>query len=384
MNCKIDAVMIDTSAYHKNQCDFEGITNSIIPMLLHLMKANNIKLLTHPVLEEEIRKHIGESELVTRVGHLQMALRKYNRQLQLVDISVEELSEKLSKLDMAKRLSDSFDSLYQGATAVPYVEAKEIFSDYFNARPPFSQTGNKKAEFPDAFILKGLTKYCFENPDSTILVISDDPDWMHTLEKNEHIVLKDNLSAAMVFLWEQLDDKSDLYQILISKTRAEICSRIETAALGEAFDIDEIDTAEEVNVDSVTVADIEEEVVPLEIKPDSALLQIAVTLSANGYSEFLDENRSAWDKEDRCYYFCAYTHLDFINALANVECEIRINFSGDGSFSSIELETIKLLNRWDISLSLENAETTEKDITDYGEDEYRAEQAEALEEYYRH
>ena len=125
MNCKIDAVMIDTSVYHKNQCDFEGITNSIIPMLLHLMKANNIKLLTHPVLEEEIRKHIEESELVTRVGHLQMALRKYNRQLQLVDISVEELSEKLSKLDMAKRLSDSFDSLYQGATAVPYVEAKD-------------------------------------------------------------------------------------------------------------------------------------------------------------------------------------------------------------------------------------------------------------------
>lgn len=67
-----------------------------------------------------------------------------------------------------------------------------------------------------------------------------------------------------------------------------------------------------------------------------------------------------------------------------MECEIRINFSGDGSFSSIELETIKLLNRWDISLSLEDAETTEKDITDYGEDEYRAEQAEALEEYYRH
>lgn len=384
MNCKIDAVMIDTSAYHKNQCDFEGITNSIIPMLLHLMKANNIKLLTHPVLKEEIKRHIGESELVTRIGHLQTALKKYNRQLQMVDISAEELSEKLSRLDVAKRLNDSFDTLYQGAVDVPYVDAKEIFSDYFNARPPFSQTGNKKAEFPDAFILKGLTKYCFDNPNSTILVISDDADWIHTLEKNEHIVLKDSLSEAMVFLWEQLDDKSDLYQTLISKTRAEICSRIETAALSEAFDIDEIDTAEEVNVDSVTVADIEEEVVPLEIRSDSVLLQITVTLSANGYSEFLDENRSAWDKEDRRYYFCAYTHLDFINALANVECEIRINFSGDGSFSTIELETVKLLNKWDISLSLEEAEIVENDITDYGEDDYLAEQAEALEEYYRH
>ena len=62
MNYKIDAVMIDTSIYHKNRCDFEGITRSIIPMLLQLLEANNITLLTHPVLESEIRKHIGESE----------------------------------------------------------------------------------------------------------------------------------------------------------------------------------------------------------------------------------------------------------------------------------------------------------------------------------
>ena len=63
MDRKIDAVMIDTSAYHKKQCDFEGITNSIIPMLLQLLEANDITLLTHPVLEKEIKKHIGESEL---------------------------------------------------------------------------------------------------------------------------------------------------------------------------------------------------------------------------------------------------------------------------------------------------------------------------------
>lgn len=75
MNRKIDAVMIDTSAYQKNQCDFEGITNSIIPMLLQLLEANSITLLTHSVLEGEIKKHIGESELVTRIGHLQTSLK---------------------------------------------------------------------------------------------------------------------------------------------------------------------------------------------------------------------------------------------------------------------------------------------------------------------
>ena len=29
MNDRIDAVLVNTSVYHKKQCDFEGITNSI-------------------------------------------------------------------------------------------------------------------------------------------------------------------------------------------------------------------------------------------------------------------------------------------------------------------------------------------------------------------
>ena len=39
MNDRIDAVLVDTSVYHKRQCDCEGITNSIIPMLLQLLRA---------------------------------------------------------------------------------------------------------------------------------------------------------------------------------------------------------------------------------------------------------------------------------------------------------------------------------------------------------
>ena len=98
-------------------------------------------------------------------------------------------------------------------------------------------------------------------PNSSILVISDDPDWVRTLEHQEQIVLRDSLAAAMVLLWEQLDDKTDLCQMLISKTNAEIRSEIEVAALAEAFCIEEIDTAEEVDVDSISVVDIDEEVV---------------------------------------------------------------------------------------------------------------------------
>lgn len=383
MDYKIDAVMIDTSIYHKNQCDFGGITKSIIPMMLQLLEANNITLLTHPVLESEIKKHIGESELVSRIGNLQTSLRKYNKQLQMIDVSTEDLIRRLDEINIEKSLIDKFDFFYKRAISVPYVSAQEVFEDYFNANPPFSTTGNKKSEFPDAFILKGIIEYCKNNANSTVLIISDDSDWKHTLEENKQIVQVDSLEAAMLLLWEQLDDKSDLYQMLISQTKSDIYTKISDAALNEAFCIDDMNTAEEVDIEKVSVVDINDMMVPLEVTQNSVLLQITATLSADGCSEFFDENRSAWDSEDRCYYFCAYTRLTFQNALAEVDCEIEINFSDDGSLSQVELSSVKLINKWDIPLNLDEAETTEKDVTDYGEDEYRAEQAEAMENFYK-
>ena len=383
MDYKIDAVMIDTSIYHKNQCDFGGITKSIIPMLLQLLEANNITLLTHPVLESEIKKHIGESELVSRIGNLQTSLRKYNKQLQMIDVSTEDLIRRLDEINIEKSLIDKFDFFYKRAISVPYVSAQEVFEDYFNANPPFSTTGNKKSEFPDAFILKGIIEYCKNNANSTVLIISDDSDWKHTLEENKQIVQVDSLEAAMLLLWEQLDDKSDLYQMLISQTKSDIYTKISNAALNEAFCIDDINNAEEVDIEKVSVVDINDMMVPLEVTQNSVLLQITATLSADGCSEFFDENRSAWDSEDRCYYFCAYTRLTFQNALAEVDCEIEINFSDDGSLSQVELSSVKLINKWDIPLNLDEAETTEKDVTDYGEDEYRTEQAEAMENFYK-
>lgn len=384
MDHKIDAVMIDTSIYHKNQCDFRGITKSIIPMLLQLLEANNIALLTHPVLESEIKKHIGESELLSRIGHLQTSLRKYNKQFQMIDVSVEDLIKRLDEVYIEKKLSNKFSSFYQRAISVPYVSAQEVFDDYFNANPPFSVTGSKKAEFPDAVILKGIIEYCKNNINSTVLVISDDSDWKRTLEGNKQIVQVDSFEAAMLLLWEQLHDKSDLYQMLISQTKSDIYTEIADTALSEAFCIDEIDTAEEVDIEKISVVDIDDTIVPLEVTQNSVLLQITATLSADGCSEFYDENRSAWDSEDRCYYFCAYTRLKFQNALAEVDCEVRIDFSDVGSLSQVKLASVKLINKWDISLNLDEAETIEEDITDYGEDDYRAEQAEAMENFYRH
>lgn len=154
----------------------------------------------------------------------------------------------------------------------------------------------------------------------------------------------------------------------------------------EAFCIDAIDSTAEVEIKGIKVSSIKEDVIPLDVEADCVLLQITATLDVDGYSEFLDEDHSVWDDEERCYYFCAYTHLDFYHASADVDCEVKISFSDDGSLSNIKLVSTKLLNKWDIDLDLEEAEIEERNMVDYSEceDEYRTERAEAQEEYYRH
>ena len=377
-------MIIDTSSYYKNQCDFAGINSSIIPTFLQLLETNNIILLTHPILDYEIRKHIKDSSLIKRTNDLQVLIRKCRDQLALINIQSDELLEKVNELKIEKRLIDGFNCFYRRAVSLPYVDAQSIFDDYFKERAPFSSSGKKKSEFPDAFILKGLTEYCRNNVNSCVLVISDDSDWKKAVTGNKQIIQVDTLDSAMVFLWTQLDDKSDLFRMLVSKVKNELWNEIADAATGEAFRIDSIDTAEEIDITNVSVTAIDDEIVPLEVNEDSALLQLSVTLSVDGNSEYLDENRSAWDDEDKCYYFLAYTYLEFQNASAEIDCEVRINFVNDGSFATIFLESVKITNKWDITLNLENAKISEQDITDYGEDDYLAEQAEALEEYYKH
>lgn len=384
MEYRISAVIIDTSAYYKAQCDFAGISNSIIPMFLRLLKANNLYLLTHPILEYEIRKHIKDSALVKRASELETQIRRCKNQLLLVGVSQAEWLKKIAEMNIEKRLTDSFSTFYKGAVALPYVSAEEVFADYFQAKAPFAEAGKKKSEFPDAFIIKSLLHYCDKTPNANVLVVSDDPDWSKSFQGKERIVLASTIGEAMGRLWKQLDDKSEVILSLLAQNISDIEASVAEAASHEAFCIDSIETAEEVEITSICATAIIDSFIPLDISENTMLIQIEASLSVDGSADFLDENRSVWDREDQCYYFTAYTHVDFVGASALVNCEIQIDFTPDGSTYQSRITRVKTVNRWDIALNLDNAEVFKEDITDYGEHEYRADQGDAQEDYFNH
>lgn len=365
---QITAVLIDTSAYHNRQCDFSGITSEMIPMFLRLMENNHIPVLSHPILDNEVRNHIKDSQIIDRTKSLCKALRESKKILASVGVDSEELSDKITPEGMIHTLVKAYEEYQSKFVMLPYVQAEEIFADYFNTKPPFSATGAKKAEFPDAFVLKGLFRYCAENPDAKVLVISDDSDWEKTLIDHKQIILVATLQDAWSLLWPQLEDKTEFVCQVWSSILPEIMQEVAHVAESEAFEIDGIYSLEDIEVTSIQANTIIGDMVPLEITEDSALIHATVSLSVGGIADYLDESRSVWDREDQGYFYAAYTRMEFSNAAAEVECEVRLKFPTNGSIKPTEIQGIRLTNRWDISIDISKAETTEEDITDYGRD----------------
>lgn len=384
MEKQITAVLIDTSAYHNRQCDFAGIMSAMIPTFLRLMETNHIPVLSHPVLDSEIRKHIYESDIVKRAEKLCNTIQKNKAIMAFAGFGTQDILEQASAKKVADSLISEYVELSKGFVMLPYVDAQEVFADYFSAKPPFSETGSKKSEFPDAFILKGLLRYCAENINAQILVISDDPDWKKTLADNAQIQMVNTLKDGLTYLWSQLGDKAEfVWRIWADKT-PEIMVEIASAAESEAFSIDGIYELGDIEISNVRTTSMVGNMTPLEITEDSVLVHATVSLAVDGMAEYLDESRSVWDKEDGVYYFLAYSRMTFQDASAEAECEVKLGFPADGSMNPIEIKEVRITNKWDICIDVSDADVTYEDITDYGEDAWRAEQAEALEGYHNH
>jgi hypothetical protein len=285
---------------------------------------------------------------------------------------------------IAGSLTEAYEEFSKRFVMLPYVDAQEVFADYFSTKPPFSATGAKKAEFPDAFVLKGLLRYCSENPDAQILVISSDSDWRNTLSDNTQIDMVNTLKDALVALWPQLDNKAEFVSEIWSEKIPEIMVEIASEAEREAFSIVGVYELEDLEIAQIHTTSMMGNMTPLEITENSALVHATAMLSVDGVADYFDENRSAWDKEDQAYYFMAYSRMHFQDATAEVECEVRLGFPADGSMKPIEIQNVRITNKRDVCIDVSEAEVTYEDITDYGEDAWYAEQAEALEGYHNH
>ena len=100
---RITLVLVDTCAFRDANSDFPGIAKKLLPSFFETVDEKGIILLTHPVLENEIKKHIEDSGLYKDYQSLVTQLRKCNDTLKYLERSDETLFSKINEVDIREQ-----------------------------------------------------------------------------------------------------------------------------------------------------------------------------------------------------------------------------------------------------------------------------------------
>lgn len=351
MSNVIDAVIVDTSALEAKQFDFLGITSEVVPAFYDMLHQKNITLLSHPILSGEIKKHILSSDLAKRPDELQKTCNRNKTILEMIGISPEEAIKKLQELSLGGKLSAAFEEEYRDSVTLKYPSPEKVFEDYFAVKAPFSSSGNKKSEFPDAFVLMSIKEYVKANPMASVLVISKDDDWMDSVSDIDRLFFAGSIEDAIKAI-------QSAEAILPSFQAAydEIKDKIAWEAMGEYFDLDNYEIVDDIEATNIRVSNLRNDIVPLRITQTEALISCSAELSVDGTVTVVDEDRSYYDPEYDTLRFLAYSKVDFKSAPADIECEIKLRFDPNDPEGTVDVDNVKINYRFCITLDLEQAE----------------------------
>ena len=353
-----DEIIIVTSSLQEKQFDFCGITSKLLPSFYDLIKERNIKLVNHPILDQEIKKHIKGSLIISRLNNLEGVLQKYKDSLALIDINAESALAKLKELKLEKKLNQEYEMIYKDALMLTFTDPAEIFKEYFETLPPFSDKKDKKSEFPDAFIIDSVKKHIKKSHYKNILIISGDEDWSNAFKDMGRVSCCSSINEAMTLI-----QNADKILPMIEDNMEEILDSIQSDAECECFDIREFYEIEDLNIESVTALELND-IIPLRISNDEVLFQGKAKLAVDGNVRYMDENNSFYDREDYQYLFITYKDLSFRGAEAEVDCEITMEISPEADDATCYNIKTKIIRNWNIELDLDGAEVEEHECTD--------------------
>lgn len=378
---RITSILVDTSAFAEANSDFIGLRSRLLPAFFENIETKGILLITHPILDNEIYKHIEDSSIFRNYQELVKKLKQCNNLLENIGCSDERLFQKIEEFDVREYTFETYKSNFEDAVRLPYVNSEMIFEKYFNSIPPFS-TGKKKSEFPDAFVIEAAKQYLSEHTNEILLVVSKDSDWEKSFANVRNVVICDSISSANTIL-NSIDCILDNETIekIYTKIYEEMKNDIYYLVEGESYIIHNYEFLEDIDIDTVEIDEIYD-YVPLKITHSSILLKVTVRLSVNGSGIILDENNSCWDKEDGVYLFKSFKNLVFTNGLAEIDCEVLLAYDFDNPLETVQLKDVTLNNSYCIELRVDEDNIVFTPII--GIEDVNAEIMDTLVEYHKH
>lgn len=279
---RITAVLVDTCAFRKANTDFIGVNSKRLPLFFEAINSKEIDLLTHPILENEIKNQIEKSSLCTDFRKLVKGIEDCQAVLEYADLYDQELFRKIKCYDIIDQTYVAFKKRYDSAIKLGYSNPEIIFDQYFSAKPPFSVSGNKKNEFPDAFVIESAKNYMNEHINDALLVVSEDNDWKKAFADIDRVTICESIDEA---LGKINRIKSILSEEMQRKIFDQVYKEMESAALAcaeaESYELNDysFELVDDLVIDSIQILDIDNVFIPYMISRNSILFKSSVKMN---------------------------------------------------------------------------------------------------------
>lgn len=299
----MEHIILDTNIFIKENF----LDGKRIQQLLKLSEEEKIKIVMTKITIGEVKSRF---KTFTRkaVQNLNEFKNQFESRVLRNNSAGKKIYERIVNKDIEKEFNDELDAILikSKVIIIDYSELniENVFEKYFKNEYPFG-TGDKKNEFPDAFALDLIDKWCIEN-NIKCKIFSSDKDFLNF--KSEHLEITKHYET---YLDEKLhyyltQERISLLNQLFEENSTKIDDAIEKWYKYNLdddslyysvvwFDIHDIDITEVIiNDKSFQIVSIDEESIEIEI-------EVSLTFKVELVID--DENYSYYDSEDKITYY---------------------------------------------------------------------------------
>lgn len=285
-------VFLDTSVLIAHHFDYSSVQLS---RLGELAQQGDAHLVTTPIVVAEV-----ESNIRKRVEHIAAELKRFKKDHRIAKnfttAALKPVSHAFDAVSAHRELTAQFyDYMKRTGTELVRLElssAAEVFDWYFKQLPPFGG-GEKKHEFPDAFTVSTLEKWCGQRREK-LYVVTGDGDLAKYCDTSRNLI---RLRRPAEFIDGFLRRTTTMRLVEDSASKnLERVRDIVGEQFGElGFYLDD----EEGDVDEVEVKGVEiEELSLLDVADSAARFEALVQVQFEANVSYPDMETSVWDSED--------------------------------------------------------------------------------------
>jgi PIN domain len=240
------AITLDTSIF-----DAQGLRlESGLIKQLEQFRDSSTKLILSEVVREEFLSHLIEKARDAQ-KEVEKSLKQAKEHWRVEDQKIEVIKKTIFGEQKAQEIASERFSQFVEATSLEIVEAQDyvmigdLIQKYFQAKPPFSETGKKKNEFPDAIALMSLETWANKNQ-TKIIVVTSDNDWKNFCKGSERLLAIDDFAGALGLF--QLQDADDICRYLSERyQKGELEDVKESISNALEYRISDLDICPEAN-----------------------------------------------------------------------------------------------------------------------------------------